>query len=523
MSAVLDDLLARINRLPAAEAKELIDSTLKETAHMRWVPNPGPQTQAYHSKAFITLFGGNPGGGKSALEIGLAVNEHTRSLIVRKNFSDLEGLMDNAKKMLGTSDGFVGGARPKYKKPDGGVVHFAGLAQDGGIGGHQGVDHDLICVDEAATVPESQVRLLIGWCRTEIPGQRCRIVLASNPPLDAVGDWLVDFFAPWLDETHPNPAKPGELRWFMPGPDGKDIECKEGDTAVISGIETKAHSRTYIPSKFTDNPFYDPQTYAATLALLPDEKREILSTGNFMLARKSDPWQMIPTAWIKAAQDRWTEKPPDGVPMCAMGADVAQGGDDNNILAPRYDGWYAPLVVVPGKLTPLGTDMAGLIVAHRRDKAKVIIDCGGGYGGSAYKTLKENEIDVEAYKGTESTEARTEDSTMGFFNTRAAAYWKFREALNPATPGGSTIRLPRDTRILSDLAAPTYCEQGGKIKMEPKDQLVKRIGRSTDFGDAVVMAWWRGQRMADSYQIWKDRSNHKPKVNMSHRSARRRH
>src|SRR5262245_14859360 len=38
----------------------------------KWIPNPGPQTLAYNSLADCTLYGGEPGGGKSQLGLGLA-------------------------------------------------------------------------------------------------------------------------------------------------------------------------------------------------------------------------------------------------------------------------------------------------------------------------------------------------------------------------------------------------------------------------------------------------------------------
>jgi len=35
---------------------------------------------------------------------------------------------------------------------------------------------------------------------------------------------------------------------------------------------------------------------------------------------------------------------------------------------------------------------------------------------------------------------------------------------------------------------------GGRIKVESKDEIRKRIGRSTDDGDAVIQAFWRDKR-----------------------------
>ena len=58
----------------------------------------------------------------------------------------------------------------------------------------------------------------------------------------------------------------------------------------------------------------------------------------------------------------------------------------------RYDGWFAELVEVPGRETPLGSDVAALVVKHRRDNAEVILDMQGGYGGAVFERLGDNGI-----------------------------------------------------------------------------------------------------------------------------------
>ena len=35
--------------------------------------------------------------------------------------------------------------------------------------------------------------------------------------------WIIDYWAPWLGQHHPNPALPGEIRWFAVI-DGQDVE-----------------------------------------------------------------------------------------------------------------------------------------------------------------------------------------------------------------------------------------------------------------------------------------------------------
>jgi hypothetical protein len=54
------------------------------------------------------------------------------------------------------------------------------------------------------------------------------------------------------------------------------------------------------------------------------------------------------------------------------------------------------------------------------------------------------------------------------------------------------VALPPDDKLTGDLAAPRYKQaSGGRLQVESKDDIKKRLGRSTDHGDAVVMAFWR--------------------------------
>lgn len=378
------------------------------------------------------------------------------------------------------------------------------------------------CIDEAAQVPEDHVRMLLGWMRSDRRGQRCRMVLGSNPPLDAVGDWMIPFFAPWLDPHHPNPAQQGELRYFLPTEDGHgDRECDPSDRMTLHGVQVAPLSRTFIESRFTDNPFYDAEKYAMALAGLPVSARAILMSGSFISSRPDDMWQAIPTEWVQAAQARWSSQRPAGVPQCAIGVDVAQGGSDNTVLAIRHDGWYAPLIVKPGKETPDGRTAAGLIMTHRRDESKPIVDVGGGWGADCYAHLRENKIDARSYMGLLATHERTTNRQHGFTNVRTAAYWRFREALDPSQPGGSPICLPPDAMLRADLCAPTYSMTAHGYALEPKQSVVDRLKRSPDRGDAVIMAWWDGMKQPNVAGGWKEHArNRRPQVRLGYEQTR---
>jgi len=52
------------------------------------------------------------------------------------------------------------------------------------------------------------------------------------------------------------------------------------------------------------------------------------------------------------------------------------------------------------------------------------------------------------------------------------------------------------------------------LLQEPKEKLVKRLGRSPDRGDAVVMAWWAGAKMSTDYQNWPISGGGIPKIHL---------
>jgi hypothetical protein len=130
-------------------------------------------------------------------------------------------------------------------------------------------------------------------------------VLGTNPPLNADGDWIIGMFRPWLDITHPKPAKHGELRWFVTAPDGSDLEVDGPEPIELDGRKLLPMSRTFIPAALRDNPFLINTNYQANLDGLPEPLRSAVRDGNFMAMRQDADFQVIPTQWVIEAQGRW--------------------------------------------------------------------------------------------------------------------------------------------------------------------------------------------------------------------------
>jgi hypothetical protein len=497
---LLEETLQKVQALGEKELQALSATVMEGTKHMRFVPLPGPQTDAYLSKADVLLYGGQSGSGKTGLSIGLA-QEHQHTIIFRREASQTDGLERFGKEVYG-SDGF-NGSDLEWSFSDGRSLKLAGLKEPDSWLKHAGRARDLMCFDEAGEFLVEQVASLLAWNRGP-PGQRCRVVLPSNPPRTAEGAWIITWFAPWLEPAFKDKAQPGELRWAFMDPHKLEPIWVDGPhSRNPENPDDLPLSFTFIPARLSDNPYNDTPEYRAKLNSLPEPLRSQLKLGIFALGGEDDPWQMIPTDWIKAAQDRWTPEPPDNVPMTAMGADVAQGGGDDTCLGMRHDGWYAPFVKVPGVQTPGGAEVAGLVVSKRKHGCTIILDAGGGWGADAYGILRgDNGMTAQecvAYMGVKPSMARSRDKLFRFVNMRTQLLWQFREALDPDQVGGSPISLPPDNELLADLAAVRYevvnkGREGQFIKAEAKEKVVDRLGRSTNKGDAAIMAWFAGAK-----------------------------
>jgi hypothetical protein len=491
---LLDDVIAKLNDKPPAVRQQAIAGALKATAHLPWVPNPGPQTSAFYCEADELLFGGEAGGGKSDFLLGLALDNHQQSRILRRVNKDVSDLGERLVQIIGSGDGYNGQLHT-WKGRGGKFIELAGCEQEKDKQRFKGKPRDLIGYDELADFLESQYVFINGWNRSTKPGQRCRVVGATNGPTTPEGQWILRRWAAWLDPNHPNPAKDGELRWFLEI-DGKDTEVDGPGPHVIEGRRKpiKALSRTFIRSRLEDNPDLAKTNYEDKLEGLPEELRKVYREGDFTVGLKDDDWQVIPSAWIEAAMARWKPGIPRGETMTAQAVDIAQGGSDNTCESHRYGGWFAPLNVEPGTKTKEGRDVAVLVVKHRHNNCPVIIDVGGGWGGDALIACKANGIDVYAFNGVVKVTTRTRDGKMKFYNKRAESYWRFREELDPAQEGGSVIALPPDPLLKADLAAPHWKPTINGILLESKEEIKKRIGRSPDRGDAVTMCLSEGER-----------------------------
>ena len=486
--------LRDLMEVATSEERAAITELLNSMPVPVWIPLPGPQTAMLESPAETVFYGGAAGGGKSDAILGMALTQHKRSIIFRKQATELPSFIDRLTELVGSRDGFNGTEKiwkiPRHvSRGRDCQIEFGSCPNPGDHEKYRGRPHDLIAWDEITAFNEFEFRFVCAWLRTTDKGQRCRIVVTGNPPATLDGQWVVKFFAPWLDPDHPNPAKPGELRWFVMV-DGVEVERPNGRPFMHKDKKLTPKSRTFIPGSVEDNPFLMETGYDQTLESLPEPLRSQMRYGNFNLAADDDPWQVLPSAWVKAAQDRWTSDGNKGLRMEALGVDVSRGGKDRTPMTPRYGKhWYGIPAVYPGSLVTDGNKVAELAFHNLRDGAAINIDI-VNCGTSAYDHLKGNGLWVIAINGAAKGVGTDRSGVLKFYNKRAEIYWKFREALDPQY--GSQIALPPGNEIRKELCAARWSLSsrfdGKGILIESKDDIKSRLGVSPDLGESILYA-----------------------------------
>ena len=216
----------------------------------------------------------------------------------------------------------------------------------------------------------------------------------------------------------------------------------------------------------------------------------------------SDEDSVIPLAWVEAAVARWeANREEERGPFTCCGVDVARSGNDVTVIAPRYGRRIEEL-----RRSHLEDTMAttGRVVGVLQAVGGYAVVDVIGIGAGVVDRLRELRLPVEAFNAGEGTPRTDLSGELGFVNKRSAAWWSMRELLDPAN--GFELELPPDDLLIGDLTAPHWrVTSAGRIQVESKDDLRKRIGRSTDSADAVIQAYWAPEPVSGpGFVVWEE-------------------
>lgn len=202
-----------------------------------------------------------------------------------------------------------------------------------------------------------------------------------------------------------------------------------------------------------------------------------------LFPKQGSPFAVVPHDLATAC--RYLELP-EGQPHEA-GVDVAAGGDRTVVRERR--GPRAGRVVEFSDSDPMRT--VGRILEALRGwgvrKVKVdSIGIGWGIYGSIKEALAPEGVEVVPVNFGEGPGPGFEDR---FLNLRARVWWEVgRENSRLKTWDLSAC----DDDTINELCAPEYVilDSKGKVKIEPKVDVIKRLGVSPDHADALLLAFW---------------------------------
>lgn len=216
--------------------------------------------------------------------------------------------------------------------------------------------------------------------------------------------------------------------------------------------------------------------------------------GNFASA---DEDGIIPLSWVEMAIERWhalNDSDAWGKFVCS-GVDVARYGSDMTEQALRFGNAIKEIRETSKEST---MQTAGRVVG--------VLRANGGYanidvigiGSGVLDRVKEQGLDARPFNASARTDRHDKSGEFGFVNVRAGAWWNMREILDPDS--GHDVALPDDDALTGELVAPRWrVMSGAKIKVESKEEIKKRIGRSTNKADGVIQAFWVGDIAAPLY------------------------
>ena len=173
-----------------------------------------------------------------------------------------------------------------------------------------------------------------------------------------------------------------------------------------------------------------------------------------------------------------------------LGIDVARQGDDPSVIFPRQGRMAFPPMVYRN-IT--GDQGAGHVSRKwlEWDADAAFIDGSGGWATSWVDHLRMLRRPVMT------VEFAGRPNDPRFFNKRAeilfaAAQW--------VKDGGC---LPNVPELLTEMTAVTYTFRGDRFLCEDKDQVRQRIGRSTDYFDALGLTFAQpvGRRMSAEHRL----------------------
>jgi hypothetical protein len=196
--------------------------------------------------------------------------------------------------------------------------------------------------------------------------------------------------------------------------------------------------------------------------------------GEFPLAEDDT---LISLHSVEQASKRVVEQP-EGTAV-VWGLDVARYGDDASVLCIRQGRHLVSLHSWKKlSLMELSGRVLDLLNTTDEPPEEILVDS-IGLGAGVLDRLRELDINARGVNVSESPAMADR-----YANLRAELWDLTKQWFN------EEVQIPNDDSLIADLTAPRYSfNSSGKMIVESKAETKKRLGRSTDFADSLVLTF----------------------------------
>ncbi|QNK82586.1 phage terminase large subunit [Nakamurella sp. PAMC28650] len=243
----------------------------------------------------------------------------------------------------------------------------------------------------------------------------------------------------------------------------------------------------FIPSLPKDNP-HNSQEYLEALDRMPMQFKKRYVEGNWDYVDDSNA--LFPNHVI----DRMMVATVPKAGERTIGVDVSREGSDKTVFSLFIGDTLTDLLepeVDRSDVAPISDLIADELILYMQKNLvgyqQVWIDAVGN-GGGVVDSMRRRGYYVNSFKSGEKSTDLHEDETPKYDMLRSERYYKMAQA---GTQGKLKIwkHCPWVEELRRDLLAHTYEVTDKQFIVESKTKMKKRLGRSPDFADAVVMGW----------------------------------
>lgn len=286
----------------------------------------------------------------------------------------------------------------------------------------------------------------------------------------------------WIEEAHTITKKSWNILSPTIRKDGSEIwismNREEENDPLWVLVGSKPDERTLVRKvNYYDNPFCPEEIRLQAEKCRRDNPEDFehiwlgepIRQGNYKLISS----QRVREAFVKK-MDACTS------PL-VIGLDIARFGDDQTSFCFRRGRWCMKFETYK-KLDNVAVANLATNFIRRFQPFRIFMDV-GGQGAGVYDILKDRGF-AEIIRGVYFGEKALNEER--YYNRRAEMWDEIRHwlELKPA------VQLPEDNELLEDLTSINKkYDRRGRLRLEEKDELKKRLGRSPDKGDALALTF----------------------------------